>query len=83
MRVKAGLEGTELLRTPCLITVGETTVLPVAKVDLLTLNPALTSHGIHLTGTKNKQLGNQVRVTKQETLANGLKPLTVHDALSF
>ncbi len=39
----AGLQGAEREQTHCLITVGGVTVLPAANVDLLTLNPALTS----------------------------------------
>ena len=54
----AGLQVAELEWTPCLITVREVTVLPAANVDLLTLNPALTSRGIYLTERKNIQLCN-------------------------
>ena len=69
------LEKTELELTPCLITVREVTVLPAANVDLLTLNPALTSHGIYLTERKKTYSCATwtVCVTGQETVANGLK----------
>lgn len=56
----------------------EVTVLLTATVDLLALNPSITSYGIY----PNEQTGEKksyscaartVRVTRQETVANGLK----------
>lgn len=38
----------ELQTNPCLIAAKEVIVPPAANVDLLTLNPALTSLGIYL-----------------------------------
>lgn len=69
------LEKTDLELTPCLITVREVTVLPVDNVDLLTLNPALTSNRIHLTGRKKTYscAAWTVCVTGQEMVANSLK----------
>lgn len=60
----------------CLITVGEVTVLPAANVDLLTLNPALTRHGIYQTHRKKTTYSCATWafwITRQETVANGLK----------
>lgn len=64
----ANLEGTVLEQSLCLITVREVTVLAADNVDLLTLNPALTSHGIYLTEKNNNtqlcnmdSLGNKTR----------------------
>lgn len=48
----AGLPGTELKQSHCLIAVRGVSVLSAANVDLLTLNPALTSHGVYLTEEK-------------------------------
>lgn len=55
----------------------EVTVLLTATVDLLALNPSITSYGIY----PNERGGwesyscaaRTVRVTRQETVANGLK----------
>lgn len=72
----AGLQETEPEQTPCLITVGGVTVLPAADVDSPTLNPALTRHGIYLTEGRKKTYSCAtwtVWVTRQETVANGLK----------
>lgn len=56
----------------------EVTVLLTATVDLLALNPSITSYGIY----PNERRGGKksyscaartVRVTRQKTVANGLK----------
>lgn len=47
-----GIGGADQEQTLCLITVTEVTILPPDNVDLLTLNPALTSCGIYLTQRK-------------------------------
>ena len=72
----AGLKGSEREQTLCLITVRGVIVLPAAKVDLWTLDPALISHGIYLTERKKNSYSCAtwtVLVTRQETVANGLK----------
>lgn len=58
----------------------EVTVLLTATVDLLALNPSITRYGIHpneQTGKKKKKsyscAAQTVWVTRQETVANGLK----------
>lgn len=56
---------------------GEVTVLLTATVDLLALNPSITSYGIYpneQTGKKSYSCAARtVRVTRKETVANGLK----------